>query len=457
MAEKAFKETLYDKNPQKQHFEKLKRLSLKTRLLEISSEMSTTKKTATKTVTPAKPKAATPAKEERVDEPKPSVLPNDVLRTITDARKKDPKDKHGDSAFRINYERMRMHQNKMDKKKKSAYIPFEVNIRGQWLPFNLRVMNAKTTAGIKAPEERDLQFRRSSTFTIRNTKGEEEEQKYGEAVCAGYEAFGRLAAKGLADGKLKNTNTTIHSKIQYKINSTGEDLEDPIYRVELRTDRDSNDPQFTDLKDNIRDVRRKLDKIPPGAVMPYDLALDSDDKPLTPATVHTFFRSGTPCFGVHCMDQVSIAGSGFSVPGYFSLLAAKKPKGKRPAFENHFTQEEVQQWADAEAYEEDGDADAGEDGADGAEDGGADAEDGAADAYDDVLDAIQRDASEGGDEATKGSSGDAPNEPDDAALDALEEKTPVSKSEPEPEPTPEPAPAPKKPAAKAAAKKTGKK
>lgn len=394
--------------------------------------MQNSKKTASK---PALTKSS--PNEEKTSDPKPSVLPNDVLRAINEARKKDPKDKHGDGAFRINLDKMRAYQNEKDKKKKSSYAPFEVNIRGQWLPLNFRVMNAKTTAGVKDPEKReygvDLQFRRSTTFTVKNSKGEDEEQKYGEAVCASYEAFGRLANKAITDGKLKNSNPTVHSKVQYvaknKDTRKEENLEDPIFRVDLRTDRETNDPQFTDLKDSIRDVRRKLDKIPKGAVMPYDLALDPEGLPLTPATVHTFFKAGTPCFGVHCMDQMAIAGSGFSVPGFFTLLAAKKPNGKRPTFENHFTQDEVNQWADAEAYDEtDGDEKEGDnEEGDGAEEEAADA-----DAYDDVLEAIKDNASEadGGDETTHTTS----MEPDDAALDALEESPP----EPEPEPVPEP-------------------
>lgn len=426
----------------------MKRLSQKTRQSETYSEMSTVKKTATK------PNATAPAKEGKADEPKPSVLPNDVLRAINEARKKDPKDKHGDGAFRIHLERLRAYQNEKDKKRKSTYAPFEVNIRGNWMPLNIRVMNAKTTAGIREPEKReygvDLQFRRSTTFTIRNSKGEDDEQKYGEAVCAAYEAFGRLAAKAIADGKMKNSNPSVHSKVQYtaknKDTKKDENLEDPIFRVDLRLEnKESNDPQFLDLKDSIRDVRRKLDKIPKGAVMPYDLAQDPDGNPLTPATIHTFFRSGTPCFGVHCMDQMAISASGFSVPGFFTLLAAKKPKGKKPAFENHFTQDEVNQWADAEAYDEEAEGDEGGD--EGADDAGA--EEGAdADAYDDVLEAIKQDASEG--DAVDGVANGAEEaavEPDDAALDALEE-TPA-----EPEPVPEP----KKPATKSTPAKKGSK
>lgn len=420
--------------------------------------MSNAKKPATKTTTATKAKAAAPSKEERAEEPKPSVLPNDVLRAINEARKKDPKDKHGDGAFRIHLERIRAYQNEKDKKRKSSYAPFEVNIRGQWLPLNFRVMNAKTSAGVKEPEKRDygvdLQFRRSTTFTIRNAKGEDEEQKYGEAVCAAYEAFGRLVAKAIADGKVKNSNSTIHTKVQYtaknKDTKKEEDLADPIFRVDLRTEKETNDPQFTDLKDNIRDVRRKLDKIPKGAVMPYDLAQDPDGNPLTPATVHTFFRSGTPCFGVHCMDQMAISASGYSVPGFYTLLAAKKPKGKKPAFENHFTQEEVNQWAEAEAYDEEAEGDEEGDGEGEGADGEPVAEGGDAEAYDDVLDAIKQDASEGegegeGDGAEEG--GEEATEPNDAELDALEE-TPA-----EPEPEPEPVPEPKKAAKSTPAKK----
>lgn len=395
---------------------------------------------STKSTKPAaKVASKTPSKapEDKKEEPKPSVLPNDILRAINEARKKDPKDKHGDGAFRIDKSRLRAFQNKNDKKRKAVYIPFQVHVRGEWIGLNIRIMNVKTEASIKEPDQReygiDLSFRKSSKFTRKDRRtGEDVEELYGEAVVAIYEAFQRIVDRMVAAKELENKDTSALTKVQYtaknKDTKKEEPLEDPIFRVTLRVGEDGT---FTDLQDEIRDVRRKLDpKLAKGAAMPYGLALDgpeedANSKPLTPDTVHTFFRNKTPIFGVHCMDQVCLSTQGISVPGFMSLLAGKKPKGAKPTYDAHFDKDEMAEWADADAFEpsgEEGDADgepAGE------EDAAEDAPEGE---YDDVLDAVADNASDKEEEAVEEPAEVVAEEPvaeaevDEAELDALEEK-----------------------------------
>jgi len=442
-----------------------------------SSKTASTKPAAKPT---SKATSKAPAKtadvEEKKEEPKPSVLPSDILRAINDARKKDPKDKHGDAAFRIDKSRLRAFQNKNDKKRKAVYIPFQVHVRGEWVGINIRIMNVKTEASIKQPEEReygvDLVFRKSSKFVRKDRKTNKEiEELYGEAVIAVYEAFQRIVNKMVQAGELENKDTTALSKVQYtaknKETKKDENLEDPIFRVALRVGEDGT---FTDLQDEIRDVRRALDKKEAkGAAMPYGLALDAPEedggKPLTPDTVHTFFRNKTPVFGVHCLDQVCLSTQGISVPGFMSLLAGKKPKGAKPTYDAHFDKDEMAEWADADAFEPSGDE--GDEGDGGGED--ADVEEAPEGEYDDVLEAVADAASdkedaaeEGADAAEEGMEVDAEvqaeaeatplpevaeNDVDEAELDALEEKVEPAKL----------AVKASKPAAKAPTKKGGKK
>lgn len=402
----------------------------------------------TKTTAKAPVKAASKPKveeAEKKEEDKPSVLPNEVLAAINEARKANPKDKHGDGAFRVNVERIRKYQNATDKKKKANYVPFEVNHRGKWIGLNIRVMNVKTTAGIKALAERkygvDLQFRRSSTFTTKDRRtGEDITQQYGEAVFAAFEAWQRLTKAKIDAEELDGSVGEMTAKFQYGLEA-GDKLEDPIMRVALKTNQDNT--EFTQLKDDIRDVRRRLKKVPVGEVLPYDLALDGpeddeDSKPLTPYTVHTFFKPGTPVFGIHCMDQFSEAKKVFNLNSSYSLLAAKKPKGARPQFSSHFDADEMNAWEDAEAYVEDAEEGAPADG-DAEGDDAAAAEEG--DGYDnELVDAVADNASDG--EA-------AAEEVNDELLDALEEKV-TTKAPVVPEPV-------AAPAKKTPAKKAGKK
>lgn len=421
----------------------------------------------TKTTARPAAKSASKSEDAKPEEPKPSVLPNDILRAIVEARKKDPKDKHGDGAFRIDKSRLRAFQNKTDKKKKATYIPFQVHVRGEWVGVNIRVLGVKTESTLKAPEEREygvtLSFRKSSTFTRKDKKtGDEVVERYGEAVVAAYEAFQRIVKRMVDDGELENGKTDALSRVQYeakKKNDAGkvvkETLEDPIFRVDLRTNDD--DSEFTDLKDDIRDVRRKMKKPKAGELMPYDRALDgpdddADSQPLTPLTAHTFFKMKTPCFGVHCMDQACMSNTGISAPSYFPLLAAKKPKGARPTYEAHFDKDEMEAWGEVEAYDEEGEDADGAEGTGGADPETNNAEEAAPEAYDDVLDAVAEHASDNEAEAeTEAADGtnDA-DEVDEAALDALEETV----AEPEPEPAPK---SKGKAPAKAPAKGKGKK
>lgn len=416
---------------------------------------------ATKTTSRPAAKTASKSEDTKPEEPKPSVLPNDILRAIVEARKKDPKDKHGDGAFRIDKSRLRAFQNKTDKKKKATYIPFQVHVRGEWVGVNVRVLGVKTESSLKAPEEREygvtLSFRKSSTFTRKDKKtGDEVVERYGEAVVAAYEAFQRIVKRMVDDGELENGKTDALSRVQYeakKKNDAGkvvkEVLEDPIFRVDLRTNDD--DSEFTDLKDDIRDVRRKMKKPKAGEQMPYDRALDGPDddpesQPLTPLTAHTFFKIKTPCFGVHCMDQACMSNTGISAPSYFPLLAAKKPKGARPTYEAHFDKDEMDAWGDVEAYDEEADADG--ESADGADPETNNAEEAAPEAYDDVLDAVADRASDNEDETPAPEEGaNEADDVDEATLDALVETVAE----------PEPAPKATKAAAKAPAKGKGKK
>jgi len=414
---------------------------------------------ATKTTSRPAVKTASKSEDAKPEEPKPSVLPNDILRAIVEARKKDPKDKHGDGAFRIDKSRLRVFQNKTDKKKKATYIPFQVHVRGEWVGVNIRILGVKTESSLKAPEEREygvtLSFRKSSTFTRKDKKtGDDVVERYGEAVVAAYDAFQRIVKRMVDDGELEHSKPEALSRVQYeakKKNDAGkivkEVLEDPIFRVDLRTNDD--DSEFTDLKDDIRDVRRKMKKPMAGEQMPYDRALDGPDndpesQPLTPLTAHTFFKMKTPCFGVHCMDQACMSNTGISTPSYFPLLAAKKPKGARPTYEAHFDKDEMDAWGEVEAYDEEGD---GAEGAEGADAETNNAEEAAPEAYDDVLDAVADHASDVEAEPEADGANEA-DDVDEAALDALEETVAE----------PEPVPAPKgKAAAKAPVKGKGKK
>lgn len=317
------------------------------------------------------------------DEVTPSVLPSEILAAIAKDLKANPKN-HGDGAFRIDLKRIKKHVNKQ--KQETRYIPFEVNV-GNWVPVAIKFQNVKTEGGVKPPEKRkygpSLTFKKSTTFTRRDKSGKEIVERYGDAVVACNDAFVRITTKLVKDKELKNgKNQDILEFVQKQRLSDPQnkdsdlvDMDDPIFRPKLAVDNDGN---FR-INQGIRDLRKKVpkDKRAKGQ-LPYELATDDDGAPLNPNNVHNFIKMATPCFGVHDLSQACCSQKGISVPSSIVLLMAKKPQGRKPTFDKHFGEEEMEEWGEVEAFEQEGEGD----------EVGEVAETGEADEYGDLVDAV---------------------------------------------------------------------
>ena len=315
-----------------------------------------------------------------------SVLPSEILKAVALAKRSN-KSKHGFEAFRLDVARTKKHTNSA--KQVTRYLPFEVNIKGEWVPVAIKFQNAKTAGGVKPPNKRkygaSLVFKQSTTFVnIKTGKPE----RYGDAVVVCNDAFAYIA-RGLVKSKeLKNgRDNSILEFVQKQRrkdpndeNSDLLDMEDPLFRPKLNEDKEGN---FR-ISQGIRDLRKKIpkDKRSKGQ-LPYELATDDEDIPLNPDNVHTFIKMATPCFGVHDLSQGCCSKQGISCPSSISLLMAKKPKGRKPTFGNHFGEDEMETWGDVDAFEE-GSADGSEE--DGSADGSGNEED--AGEYGDMMDAV---------------------------------------------------------------------
>lgn len=367
-----------------------------------SSSKSSSKTGSSKTKSPkTSSKAVEP---EKADEPKrnseevtPSVLPSEILAAIAKDLKANPKN-HGDGAFRIDLKRIKKHVNAA--KQETRYIPFEVNIGGNWVPVAIKFQNVKTEGGIKPPEKRkygpSLTFKKSTTFTRKDRSGKEIVERYGDAVVACNDAFTRIATKLVKDKELKNgKNNDVLEFVQKQrlsdpTNKDSDlvDMDDPIFRPKLEVD---NEGKFR-VNQGIRDLRKKIpkDKRSKGQ-LPYELATDEDGVPLNPNNVQNFIKMATPCFGVHDLSQSCCSPQGISVPSKIVLLMAKKPQGLKPTFDKHFGEDEMEEWGEVEAFEQEGEAD-GDDA-----DAGEAAETGEAGEYGDLMDAVDEAASDADD------------------------------------------------------------
>jgi hypothetical protein len=277
-------------------------------------------------------------------------------------------------------------------KQETRYIPFEVNIGGNWVPVAIKFQNVKTEGGVKPPDKRkygpSLTFKKSTTFTRKEKSGKEFVERYGDAVVACNDAFVRIATKLVKDKELKNgKNQDILEFVQKQRLSDPQnkdsdlvDMDDPIFRPKIAVD---DEGKFR-INQGIRDLRKKIpkDKRAKGQ-LPYELATDDDGTPLNPNNVHNFIKMATPCFGVHDLSQACCSQKGISVPSSIVLLMAKKPQGRKPTFDKHFGEEEMEEWGEVEAFEQEGEGD------DGDEAGSAEAaETGEAGEYGDLMDAV---------------------------------------------------------------------
>ncbi len=327
----------------------------------------------------------------------PSVLPSEILAAIAKDLKANPKG-HGDGVFRIDLKRIKKHMNKQ--KQETRYIPFEVNIGGNWVPVAIKFQNAKTEGGVKPPDKRkygpSLTFKKSSTFTRTDKSGKEFIERYGDAVFACNEAFVRIATKLVKDKELKNgKNQDILEFVQKQRLSDPQnkdsdlvDMDDPIFRPKLAVD---DEGKFR-INQGIRDLRKKVpkDKRAKGQ-LPYELATDDDGVALNPDNVHNFIKMATPCFGVHDLSQACCSQKGISVPSSIVLLMAKKPQGRKPTFDKHFDETEMEGWGDVDAFEQEGEAETDADEAPEA------AETAEAGEYGELMDAVDEAASDADD------------------------------------------------------------
>jgi len=188
------------------------------------------------------------------------------------------------------------------------------------------------------------------------------------------------------------------------------DMDDFMIRPKLSVSRETG--EFT-VNQGIRDLRKKIprDQRRKGQ-LPYELATDDSGDPLTPDTVHEFIKFKTPCFGTHDLSQGCCSQKGISCPSSISLLMAKKPKGRKPTFDKHFNEDEMEAWGDVDAFEEDSEGSGDAEGA---------GESGDAGEYGDLMDAVDGAESDGIEDPASEEGGESSEEASESGEDVDED------------------------------------
>jgi hypothetical protein len=309
-----------------------------------------------------------------------TIYPSQIFEAVEHAKKTNPSDTRGDSAFKIDYANLKSAGND------TRYIPFLVNIKEGdkrvWTNVVLKYTGLSTKAKILRPDDpkrnekiksMSLQFRRSSCYNRKVKLNNKEiiiEEKYGEAKMIIYGAFKRLATEGIKSGAIRNIKRDIIIAIQTSVltdvkQRTTKAIEDPIIRVEIQfiKEKGANIPKNdAPPKCEIYDIMKRLPPSDPRVIanngFVYEIAtIDRDNdvkESLTYCNIGEFITPGSVVSGIDSMSDVCLSASGISLPSRATLIIVKKSRGFKPDPSAIFNSDELCDNEKAEAaYTED--------------------------------------------------------------------------------------------------------
>lgn len=305
------------------------------------------------------------------------ISPRQVFEAIKYAMETN-KDKYGDSAFRINYNKIKPGSNGV------KYCDFEILHKkdGKWeyIPLNLKLTNIITRSRILPPNDPkrkfpgvQLQFAHDSSYTTILDKKDSEGkpikyvEEYGKAKILIAKAFSRLMGDLLDKKKIFNKSTSISTPVQFQrtINEQGEkaDLDKPIIRTEIKMispddEKDKDNDKKSNKKDKdispnatpltkIYDVRKKIDESDPRysleCVNFEELKYEFDGKelPITYENIGKVILPGSSISGVECMSSVTFSNMGIGLPSKMTAILVKPSKGFKPDIVSIFSKSEL--------------------------------------------------------------------------------------------------------------------
>jgi hypothetical protein len=288
-----------------------------------------------------------------------TINPSQVLAAIEYAKKLDPKDKFGDTAFKVDYE-----GSPREGKNDVRYMGFQIlkqrqNGKWEFIPLNLKFMNLQTRSRIHPPGSTkrkypgvQIQFRAGDSFTARGVT-----ESYGRAKISIYNAFTRIITRLLKTEKVHHSKKEILNGIQtHRIEDPKTKKQvplkqgDEIIRVAIPF-KSENSIILPDEKPrcDIHDVTKKKASIKDPNEVPFELAMVGES-PITYTNIGDFILPGSSCSGVDSMDSVVLSSQGISLPSKATLLIVKPSRGYRPdaavVFSGDFSSMESSEVAD---------------------------------------------------------------------------------------------------------------
>lgn len=308
-----------------------------------------------------------------------SIYPSDVLAAVEAAKKRNPKDKFGYSAVRVNFKGA--HQAKNGR---ATYYPFEIlldDARG-WQKVVVQFMNLTHVGKIAPLDERikndvsDIQFLFKGNYTFNrvrtNPDGTKTEvvEPYGQAKIFLCRAFVAHIQMHIKKKELKEDKIIGNVKFEKTLKDKNgkmigtEEFDVPNINVQIPTiggeDKkvSGKDPK-TKFRCTILDVTKPCKVVDPKKDWPFEAAKakkykvtdegrEEYEEELNNGNVHLFLRGGSLISGFDDMGDVCVSNMGISNPSKISVCMVKQSVIERVSAAQ-FSQDDFAQIAGAAA------------------------------------------------------------------------------------------------------------
>lgn len=285
--------------------------------------------------------------------PSPHFRPSQILEFMEHAKKVNPDDKYGTSAFRIVTEGDLVRHNA---DKSVTYYPFQVRAlvgknddgteEWDWRPVSISCRKANTTKGIPAPDNRgkivdittNFNVSSKSTWIINGKEIEESENEcLGKVLSVIIKSYRSIMKKLFASRDFEEEKIfdplqeRLKRKPGQKIDPAKLELKDHIIRIKIPFNAEKTDGQNRKIsltqtpRTKIYDADKRNEENPKTPYMPATV-LDKEtgeEVEINYGNIQEFVTYGSSVTGAIDMGQVSLSGFGFSLSTSWRFMIVK--------------------------------------------------------------------------------------------------------------------------------------
>lgn len=282
---------------------------------------------------------------------KTGFLPSEIFKAIEEAKQRNPKDKNGYGAIRINMENTKEYSS-------TVYIPLEIYQNNEWRRLNVRIIGITHKGRIQALNEGEwarnktnylkitTRFLASDYFQFKNKTEEYGKLKLwlNSAVSAHVEKHQR---KGDIDPDKKFIpNVRLEKKTKKGTKTIKTPIEDPDINIQIKfkrkTPQEKHKDPNTEFDIDILDAEN-LQSGPDGKkkFMPLKVEDEYGNKyPINNGNIHKAIPGGSILSGVENLGSVCVHNFGISCLSSWDMLMVKRPVN-RGVTQDDFDEDEI--------------------------------------------------------------------------------------------------------------------